>query len=86
MLTILIVGSMSSDPLFSLIIFIYVAVVFLYMFYAFCWKEPEEEEDPDKKVVIQVIISYNLCAFKHLSLNISPSRHTAQKVIKISAI
>jgi hypothetical protein len=40
-----------SDPLFSLIIFIYVAVVFLYMFYAFCWKEPEEEEDPDKKVI-----------------------------------
>jgi hypothetical protein len=44
------------DPLFSLIIFIYVAVVFLYMFYAFCWKEPEEEGDPDNKV--KVVIFY----------------------------
>ena len=26
-----------SDPLFSLIIFIYVSVIFLYMFFAFCW-------------------------------------------------
>ena len=26
-----------SDPLFSLIIFLYVSVVFLYMFFAFCW-------------------------------------------------
>ena len=51
---------MFTDPLFSLIIFIYVAVVFLYMFYAFCWKEPEEEEDPEKKVTklfaIQVFV------------------------------
>ena len=26
-----------SDPLFSLIIFLYVSVIFLYMFFAFCW-------------------------------------------------
>jgi hypothetical protein len=39
-----------SDPLFSLIIFIYVAIVFLYMFYAFCWREPERPgPDPDAK-------------------------------------
>jgi len=33
-----------SDSLFSLIIFIYVAVTFLYMFYGFCWREPEPEK------------------------------------------
>ena len=30
---------MLSDPLFSLIIFLYVSVVFLYMFFAFCWND-----------------------------------------------
>ena len=27
----------NTDPLFSLIILIYVSVIFLYMFFAFCW-------------------------------------------------
>ena len=35
-----------SDSLFSLIIFIYVAVTFLWMFYAFCWREPAPEKPP----------------------------------------
>ena len=30
-----------SDSLFSLIILIYVGVIFVVMFFAFCWKEPE---------------------------------------------
>lgn len=30
-----------SDSLFSLIILIYVSVIFVVMFFAFCWKEPE---------------------------------------------
>ncbi|XP_023340447.1 uncharacterized protein LOC111710571 isoform X2 [Eurytemora carolleeae] len=38
-----------SDPLFSLIILIYVAIVFLYMFYAFCWKDPEPQTQPQNK-------------------------------------
>ena len=38
----------SSDSLYSLIIFIYVAVTFLYMFYGFCWREPEREKPESK--------------------------------------
>lgn len=39
-----------SDSLFSLVIFIYVAIVFCYMFYAFCWKEPPRPaSDTDSK-------------------------------------
>ena len=40
-----------ADSLFSLIIFIYVAVTFLYIFYAFCWREPPRKEltDVEKK-------------------------------------
>ena len=30
-----------SDSLFSLIILIYVGVIFVFMFFSFCWKEPE---------------------------------------------
>lgn len=29
-----------SDSLFSLIILLYVGVIFIFMFFAFCWKEP----------------------------------------------
>ena len=41
-----------SDSLFSLIIFIYVAVTFLYIFYAFCWREAPRKEltEEEKKV------------------------------------
>eukprot|EP00090_Calanus_glacialis_P020086 TRINITY_DN30884_c0_g1_i1.p1 TRINITY_DN30884_c0_g1~~TRINITY_DN30884_c0_g1_i1.p1 ORF type:complete len:120 (+),score=32.65 TRINITY_DN30884_c0_g1_i1:163-522(+) len=37
-----------SDSLYSLIIFIYVAVTFLYMFYGFCWRQPEREKPESK--------------------------------------
>ena len=40
--------SSSSDSLYSLIIFIYVAVTFLYMFYGFCWRQPEREKPESK--------------------------------------
>ena len=42
----------NSDSLFSLIIFIYVAVTFLYVFYAFCWRQPPRIEltEIEKKV------------------------------------
>ena len=30
-----------SDSLFSLIILIYVGVIFVFMFFSFCWKEPD---------------------------------------------
>ena len=41
-----------SDSLFSLIIFIYVAVTFCYIFYAFCWREAPRKEltEEEKKV------------------------------------
>ena len=35
-----------SDSLFSLVIFIYVAITFLWMFYAFCWREPTPVKPP----------------------------------------
>ncbi|XP_023330041.1 uncharacterized protein LOC111702545 isoform X2 [Eurytemora carolleeae] len=35
-----------SDSLFSLIIFIYVAITFGYMFYAFCWRSEESKPEP----------------------------------------
>jgi len=39
-----------SDSLFSLIILIYVGVIFVFMFFAFCWKEPEPPpSDPAHK-------------------------------------
>jgi len=38
-----------SDSLFSLIIFIYVAITFSYMFYAFCWRSPDSDKpDPNQ--------------------------------------
>ena len=37
LISLLIVNCSNSDPLFSLIILIYVSVIFLYMFFAFCW-------------------------------------------------
>ena len=47
-----------SDSLFSLIIFIYVAVTFLYIFYAFCWREAPRKEltEEEKKVCICAVI------------------------------
>merc|ERR1719412_2094929 len=45
-----------SDSLFSLIIFIYVAVTFLYIFYAFCWREaPRKELTEEEKKNIPMI-------------------------------
>ena len=46
-----------SDSLFSLIIFIYVAVTFLYIFYAFCWREAPRKEltEEEKKVRIRAL-------------------------------
>lgn len=38
------------DSLFSLIIFIYVAVTFLYVFYAFCWRTEVHKPMPDGRV------------------------------------
>ena len=37
-----------SDGLFSVIIFIYVAVTFSYVFYAFCFKADNYEENKSK--------------------------------------
>ncbi len=39
-----------SDAFFSLIILIYVSVIFVFMFFSFCWKEPERPPpDPANK-------------------------------------
>ena len=35
-----------SDSLFSLVIFLYVAITFLWMFYGFCWREPTPVKPP----------------------------------------
>ena len=49
-----------SDSLFSLIIFLYVAVTFLWMFYGFCWREPLPEKpssppaDPETQNTVTV--------------------------------
>jgi len=42
--------------LFSLIIFIYVAVTFCYIFYAFCWRDPSRKDlTPEEKKNIPMI-------------------------------
>ena len=40
-----------SEPLFSLVIFIYISVIFLYMFFAFCWSDltPTNTFSPKRK-------------------------------------
>ena len=50
----------SSDSLFSLIIFIYVAVTFCYIFYAFCWRETPRKElsESERKVCFWIIFQY----------------------------
>ena len=44
-----------SDSLFSLIILIYVGVIFVVMFFAFCWKEPEPPPPDPKHANIPMI-------------------------------
>ena len=44
-----------SDSLFSLIIFIYVAVTFLYVFYAFCWRQSQPPPQEKEKQEIPMI-------------------------------
>ena len=45
--------------MFSLIIFIYVAVTFCYIFYAFCWREAPRKEltEEEKKVRAGILIA-----------------------------
>ena len=83
-----------SDPLFSLIIFIYVSVIFLYMFFAFCWYDgmpiatfsslPERTSRRRRRTYKRFVYPYPDDLHTQCIGNTNPALHNTTRAGKVS--